>query len=98
MSRASGMDLCGLSVFENFKRGQTSGCAHNAAAGMRRRSAHVEIFYGRAELRPARDGAQEKQLFERQFALEDVAFAQSPFTLQIERGDDLAMQDDVFNI
>jgi hypothetical protein len=44
---------------------------------------------------PSGNRTQEKQLFEREFALEDVAFGQSPFALQVERRDDLPMQDDV---
>ena len=37
-------------------------------------------------------------MFEREFALEDVAFAQSPFAFEVERRDDLAVQDDVFDV
>ena len=37
-------------------------------------------------------------MFERKLALENVAFGQSPFAFEIERGDDLAVQDDVFDI
>ena len=51
--------------------------AHDAAAGMRRRAAHVEVANRRPVLRPARRRAQEEQLLERQLALKDVAFGQA---------------------
>src|SRR5436190_841491 len=54
--------LCGLSVFENFERGQASGRAHDAAAGMGSRAAQVEILDGRTKCSPSRDRPQEKQL------------------------------------
>ena len=41
------------------------------------------------------DRAQEEKLFERKLALENVAFGQAEFALEIERRDDLAVQDDV---
>src|SRR6476661_4139398 len=44
---------------------------------------------------PPGRGAEEEQLLQGQLSLEDVAFRQSPLTLQIERGDYLAMADDV---
>src|SRR5436190_15899071 len=90
--------LCGLSVFENFERCQASGRSHDSAAGMRRRAAQVKILDRRAKCSPSRDRPQEKQLFERKLALEDVAFGQSPLTFKIERRDDLAVQNDVFDI
>src|SRR5208282_3928346 len=95
-SRVSAIGLCSFPVFQNLECRQASGRAHDAAAGVGGRSAHIQVLDGRAELRPSRNRAQEKQLFERKFALEDVAFAQSPFAFEVERGDDLAMQNDVF--
>ena len=47
----------------------------------------------RAVLRPSGNRPQEQQLLERQLALKDVALAQPPFALEIERSDDLAVQD-----
>ncbi len=38
------------------------------------------------------DWTQEEQLFERKLTLENVAFAQSPLALQIERRNDLACE------
>ena len=46
----------------------------------------------RAVFRPTRDRPQEQQLLERELALKDVALAQSPFALEIERRDDLPVQ------
>ncbi len=53
-----------LSVFEDFECRQTSGSAHDAAAGMRGRTAQIEILDGRSKCGPSGDWAQEKQLFE----------------------------------
>ena len=69
--------------------------AHDAAAGMRGRSAHVQVLDRRAVLRPARDRTQEEKLLERKLALEDVAFGQAELAFEVERRDDLAVQDDV---
>ena len=74
------------------------GRAHDSAAGMRRRAAHVEAADRRAVLRPAGRGAQEEQLLERQLALEDVAFGQAPLALEVERREHLAVQDDVADV
>ena len=81
---------CPLEVFQDFESRQSSGTAHDAAAGMSGRSAHVQILDGSAELRPTRHRTQEEELLERKFALENIAFAQSELAFQIERRDYLA--------
>src|SRR5579862_6538423 len=65
---------------------------------MRGRTAHVEILNRSSILRPPRHWAQEKKLFQRKLALEDVALAQSPLALEIEWGDYLLLDDDVLQI
>src|ERR1700746_3152844 len=65
---------------------------------MRSRSTHVEVLDRRAILRPPGDGPQEEQLLERKFTLEDVSFAQTPLTLEIERRDDLLLNDGVLQV
>src|SRR4029079_4171327 len=72
--------------------------AHDPAAWMRRRSAHVEIGNRRAILRPSWCGTQKEQLLEGQLALKDVALRQAPLALEIERGDHLAMANDVADV
>src|ERR1700722_14303482 len=94
----AGMSGCSLDVFENFESGEAAGRAHNAAAGMRGRTAHVEILDGRAEARVSRCRAEEEELLQRKFALEDVAFTQSPLAFEIKRRDDLFVQNDVFDV
>src|ERR1700732_1810040 len=89
---------CSLDVFENFESGEASGSAHDAAAGMRSRAAHVEILDGGAEARVARGWTQEEKLLQRKLALEDVALAQSPLAFEVERGDDLLVKNDVFDV
>src|SRR5947208_7415273 len=79
-------------IFENFERREPSGSAHDSAARMGRRSAHVEVLNRGAELRPARYRAQEEKLLKREFSLEDVAFTQPPLALQVERRDNLLVQ------
>src|SRR5215469_2131573 len=74
-----------LAVLENFQRRQTAVRAHDAAAWVGGRSAHVEILNRRPILRPSRNRPQEEELLQRKLTLEDVAFAQSPLALQIER-------------
>ncbi len=49
-----------LPIFQNFERRQTSRRAHDAAARMRGRSAHVKVLDGRAELCPSGNRAEEK--------------------------------------
>src|SRR5580704_9844854 len=102
MSRApvvvSGMLSRSLEVFQHFESCETSGGAHDAAAGVGGRAAHVEILDRRAEARVSRCWAQEEQLLERKFSLEDVAFAQSPLAFEIERSDYLLVQDYVFDV
>ena len=65
-----------LEVFQDFESRQPAGAAHDAAAGMRGRSAHVQVLDRSAELRPTRHRPQEEKLLQRKLALENIAFAQ----------------------
>ena len=69
------------------------GSAHDAAAGMRGRAAHVQFFNGSAVTRPARGGTQEEKLLERKFALKDVAFGEAGLAFDIQRSDELLSDD-----
>src|SRR5579864_6137730 len=82
-----------LDVFQNFQCRESAICTHDAAAGVRRGSAHIEVLDRCAVLRPPGDGPQEEQLFEGKFTLEDVALAQAPLALEIERRDDLRSEE-----
>ena len=62
---------------------------------MRGGAAHIEVVDRRAIPCPAWRGSQEEQLLQRQLALKDVAFGQTPLTLEVERRDDLTVADDV---
>src|SRR5215210_5968592 len=77
------------SLLKNAKRSVSSWRTHDAAARMGRRAAHVEALYRRLVLRPAGRGAEEKELLERQFTLEDVPFGQTEVPLDVERREDL---------
>src|SRR5712692_4245891 len=65
---------------------------------MRGGAAHIKMVDWGAVVGPAGDGAQEEKLFEREFTLEDVALGEAEFTLEIERGEDLAADDDFFDV
>ena len=65
---------------------------------MRCGAAHIEVADGSAVTGPACYRAQEEQLFERKFALENVAFCQANAALDIERRLDLAADDYVFYV
>ena len=75
-----------------------AGRAHDAAAGMRRRSAHPQVAHRRRVLRPPGHRAREEQLFERQLALEDIALGQPEVALEVERRQHLPVQDDVADV
>src|SRR5690348_13323954 len=82
-------------VFEDFQRGKPAGSAHNSAARVCCRAAHIKVLDGRAELRVSRDWAQKEKLFERKFALEDVALAQPKLTFEVQRREHLFIDNDV---
>src|SRR5438445_12150117 len=89
VSRALQSRLCRTmrvksSILQYLDSGIASACAHDAAAGMRRRSAHVKIFYRRAILRPARRRPQKEKLFQRQLALKNISFRQSELAFEIK--------------
>src|SRR3984885_1047658 len=95
---ASDMLCRSLDVFQNFQSGEASRCAHDSAAGMSGRTTHIKIPNGRAEACIAWRGTQEEKLLQREFTLENVAFAQSPLAFEIKRSDDLPVKDDVFDV
>src|SRR5262249_24173165 len=72
--------------------------SHDAASRMCCRSAHPEISYGRRVSRPAGNGTQEKQLIESEFAVKDVAFRQRKVMLQVERRQNLTVQNDLAHV
>src|ERR1700733_3392901 len=65
---------------------------------MRGGAAHVESVDRRTVVGPAGHGAQEEKLFEREFALKDVALRESEFAFEIERRENLATDDQLFDI
>src|SRR6266542_6151790 len=62
------------------------------------RAAQVETADGSAVLRPPGRRPQEEKLLERQLALKDVSFRQAEGPLDVERGQDLPMEDDLFQV
>src|SRR5437879_13813686 len=59
---------------------------------MRARAALKEPAHRRRELRPARGGAEKEQLVQRQLTREEVASGQAGDPLDVERRDDLPVQ------
>src|SRR5271166_5739307 len=64
-------------VFQNFESSETSGCAHDAAAGVRRRTAHVQFADRSSIASPTGNRPQKEKLFERKFALKNIAFGKA---------------------
>src|SRR5216683_2990304 len=65
---------------------------------MRGGAAHIEVADRRAVVGPAGNGAEEEKLFERKFALKNVALREAEFALEIERGENLAGDDGFFDV
>ena len=68
---------------------------HDAATGVGRRAAEIEPLDWRAIVRPAWRRSQEKQLFERELSLKDVAFGEPELALEVERRQHLPVEDAV---
>ena len=62
-----------------------AGSTGDAAARMRAGAAQVESIYRRAVLRPARNGAHEEKLIERQVTMKNISFGQAVSAFEIER-------------
>src|SRR5262245_17407925 len=61
-------------------------------------STQIEIGDRRSVLCPTWGGSQEEQLLQCQLTLKNIPFRQTPLTLEVERGDDLPMQDDLADV
>src|SRR4029077_4736136 len=65
---------------------------------MRGGTAHIQIVDGGAVVGPAGHGAEEKKLLERKFALKDVALGEAELALEVERRENLAADDNFFDV
>src|ERR1044072_8499618 len=88
----------GLNILQHLQRRIPSRRAHDPAARMRRRTAHVKVLDRRAVLRPTRRGPQKEELFERQLALENIPFRQTKIALQIERRQHLSLVNQTLDV
>jgi len=61
-------------------------------------AAHIKVADGSAVVGPAGDGAEEEKLFERKFALKNIALGEAEFALEVEWRKDLAAYDDIFDV
>src|SRR5438876_903156 len=84
-----------LPVLQDLLGGIPAGRSHDTAARVGRRTANIKVADWRSILCPAEDRAHQVQLLKRQFALEDVALGQRERTFDIERSQDLTMQNDI---
>src|SRR5438128_160383 len=72
--------------------------AHDAAAGVRRRSSQIQPVDWRRVSGGAGRRPQEEQLLERQLPLKDVAFGQAELAFQIDGREYLAVQNQRFQV
>ena len=97
-SSARRLNPAELLSFKYFQRGQPSRSRHDSAAGVRAGTAHVEILNRSAVFCPTGHRTKEKKLIQSQFALKNISFRKAKFLLQVPRGNDLTVKDDVFQI
>src|ERR1700751_4053405 len=71
---------------------------HKSASRMRRRSAHVQTLNRRFVIRPTRHRPQKEQLFQRKFALKNVALRQPELPLQVQRRQNLPPDNDLLEV
>src|SRR6185369_983451 len=85
-------------VVEERERRVAARRAGDAAAGVRARAAHPEVSDRRLVLRPARRGAQEEELMERELAVEDVAARDRERLLDVGGGVEVLVEDEVSQV
>src|SRR5208282_4404781 len=83
---------------EDRARGVGARRTHDAAPGVRARTAHVYAADRRAVLSEARHRPVEQQLIHGQFTLEYIAFRQSDFVLDVPRRAYLGMQNELLEV
>src|SRR5262249_21706192 len=81
------------SILQYFLRCQHPRRAHHASAGVCAAGAEVIAFERGAEVCPLRRGAQEEDLMQQQFAVEDVAAGDTRDAFDVLRRDDLHPDD-----
>src|SRR2546428_14093123 len=81
-----------INILQYLDRRVPSARAHDAAARMRRRPTHVEVLNRRTILSPTRSRAQKEKLFQGEFALKNISLAQTEFTFELDRRQNLSMQ------
>ena len=60
--------------------------------------AHIEVVDRGAVVRPAGNGTEEEKLLEGKLTLKNVALREAEFAFEIERGKDLAANDEFFDV
>jgi hypothetical protein len=85
--------LASAIIAKHLLCGVVPGCAGHSTAGMRTRSAQIQSIYRRPILRPTRYRPHEKQLFEIQVAMKNVALGQPVGSFQVQRSDHLPCKD-----
>src|SRR5262249_15184623 len=80
-------------IAKDLAGGVVAAGAHDAAAGVGGGAAEVEAAHGGAVVGVAGDGTEEEELRRRHRSLEDVAAGEAEAALDVERGEDLAVED-----
>src|SRR5579859_1927523 len=65
---------------------------------MRGGAAHIKVVDGSAVVSPAGNRAEEKELLKRKLALKNIALRKAEFALEVERSEDLAADDNFFDV
>src|SRR5262245_26787006 len=82
---ALGYEIGPTEIVQDLACGVGARRRHDAAARMSARAAHVEALHGAAILRVTWEWTVEEELIHRQLALEDVAFGEAHFVLELAR-------------
>src|SRR5688572_21383521 len=94
MASSGARDMSAPPARHDLERGEPPGGAHDAAPGMRPRTALPVALDRRPVLRPRRRWPEEKELMQRELALEDVPLGQPGNALDVGRREHLAVPDD----
>src|SRR5262249_37248967 len=95
---AAGGRWSSQAVAKDFASGIVTASAHDPSTGVRGCAAQVQALDRGAIVGIARCGPQEEHARQRHGPLKDVASGQTESPLQVERRDDLAVQDGAFEI
>src|SRR5467141_5263919 len=83
-------------VFQDLSRGVVARSARDSPTRVRAGSAEVQALDRSSVARPARDGAEDERLVQGHLPVVDVALRQAEPLFQVDRCEDLAVEDQSF--